>query len=122
MSEDDLVGTIIGEKYKVGDRIGGGSFGEIYRCTDLTDSKEVRKAPSIGGFRSSRSRLLNQRGTSTLISIFLKNYEIILILLLSNLFAIILFVYEIQNHLLLSLFIDDSMLQSLRDDLTQALS
>lgn len=47
MSEYELVGTIIGEKFKVGDRIGGGSFGEIYRCTDLTDSKEVSKASSL---------------------------------------------------------------------------
>lgn len=84
MSEDALIGTIIGEKYKVGDRIGGGSFGEIYRCIDLTDSKEVRDAPSIGGFHYNRPRHLQRFWASILVSIVFDDSDIILTSLLSN--------------------------------------
>lgn len=104
MSEDELVGTIIGEKFRVGDRIGGGSFGEIYRCTDLSDSKEVRNASSIGGFHYNRFHTLNHSRASILMSIVLNNNEIILKSSLSNWFAIILFVYEIQNYLFMCSF------------------
>ena len=41
MSGAPLFGSLINGKYKVGNRIGGGSFGEIYECTDLTDQKKV---------------------------------------------------------------------------------
>lgn len=41
MSDAPLFGSVINGKYKVGNRIGGGSFGEIYECTDLTDQKKV---------------------------------------------------------------------------------
>lgn len=84
MSEDELVGTIIGEKFRVGDRIGGGSFGEIYRCTDLSDSKEVRNASSIGGFHYNRFHKLNHSRASILMYIVLDYNEIILKSSLSN--------------------------------------
>lgn len=84
MSEDALIGTIIGEKFKVGDRIGGGSFGEIYRCIDLTDSKEVREAPSIGGFHYDRPSYLKRFWASILVFTVFDNSEIILTSLLSN--------------------------------------
>jgi hypothetical protein len=41
MSDAPLFGSVINGKYKVGNRIGGGSFGEIYECIDLIDQKKV---------------------------------------------------------------------------------
>ena len=42
MQTHGLRGAVISDRYKVNGRIGGGSFGEIYSCTDLADSTEVR--------------------------------------------------------------------------------
>ena len=35
---ENIKGTILGGKYKIGNKIDGGSFGMIYDCTDLTDA------------------------------------------------------------------------------------
>ena len=42
MQTHGLRGAVISDRYKVNGRIGAGSFGEIYNCTDLADSTEVR--------------------------------------------------------------------------------
>lgn len=47
MQTHGLRGAVISDRYKVNGRIGGGSFGEIYSCTDLADSTEVRYLGTI---------------------------------------------------------------------------
>ena len=47
MSDSNLFGSVINGKYKVGSRIGGGSFGEIYECTDLIDQTKVSWSTAV---------------------------------------------------------------------------
>ena len=67
MSDAPLFGSVINGKYKVGNRIGGGSFGEIYECTDLTDQKKVSWSTIVtvneaSGCYASRSYLCHRYG------------------------------------------------------------